>query len=968
MQNTKGRANRSRAAENSGRPPEYTGADTGAHNENARSSLFQALGLKKTAVPHSALTGSAAEITIPTVSALYQTTPKAAASNAAFIQPAADSFEARVRQRAEYAQERASTQRFGHKPPSAHNTPTAGGARQFFPDREPEKDSYAPPHRDHHEASTNHASKRGGRAPAGSEQEQSYYKPPKARSAREDRSEESVPPQNYRGSHAGRDSSEGHEDVNAGRHQQHRGQKTGHPGGFAAEQIEFAANKTRSRDPTHQRNDAAGERTAKPSSAEAAKPAAAAANDGNTDDAKPVPMLLQILAAAKAKRDQQRAAEAKPPSSGTLRVPSSGASVASNSNSTNSDGGRRPSAGSALAPGDTSDPAADHDHRSSGQKGSREPQGQKPRQQSESRPAKGTQRNGRTADMAHIAGVCSPPSQPAVSTRTETVAASTRVNDSAAPGAPVVSAQQEETGAFSAYRTSTLTTVDPQATGAPRSAGGITSAGRSANPVSFSAAHALLYRTSNPRHTPGRVQRDDDCASEASDDSLFREVSRYTTEAPLTPGDFAYSSSDVSSEAQASAADNQFTAHLTRAFSSAPTVPQDTTLSATFRTLEGPLAPSAAVGAASLGATPRIRQPFSPFDEAVVDTRTTVSLASLSSRSPTLSLPPGTFPSFDVGGSTKSAAGVAACDSVSDKSSLSGTAADTTQRAETSSAPGSTTAPGSGSDTKHAPSGDVGANRSNSSKATPLSLPIVSGPGLTVDTSLTPPPTPSRSLAPAAPVPSLPVSVPISDALPSPQPSPQAQAALPVDAHRERILQHVRQYPVTIINGMTGCGKSTRIPVMLLEDSRENGTPENRAEDSTEDRVRGGARDNDAYIMVSQPRRIAATALKNRLAQTLGDAVGLRLGKGRREEVSTYVVCGVVPGSLMLCSAVVSSPCLKRWCDGFIFVPLRSNVPSCTCAFSECIVFRVLIVGRRCHMIKSQFLWPVICCSCLFCP
>jgi hypothetical protein len=919
MQNTHGRASRSRAAENSGRPPEHTGADAGAHNENARSSLFQALGLKKTAVPHSALTGSATETTIPTVSALYQTTSTAAASNAAFMQPAADSFEARVRQRAEYAQERASAQRSSsHKSPSVHNTPTAGGATQFFPDREPEKDSYVPPHRDHHEASTSHASKRGGRAPVGSEQEQSYYKPPKARSAREVRSEESVPQQNYRVPRAGRDHFEDRDDVNAGRvvtladasaaglsisiapgagtagyYQQHRDQRNGN----VAEQKEIAPNKTRSRDPTHRRNDATGEGTAKPNFAEVTKPAAGAVNDGNTDDAKPVPMLLQILAAAKAKRDQQRAAEAKPPSSGILRVPSSGASVASNSNSTNSDGGRRPSAGSALAPGDTSDPAADQDHRSSGQKGAREPRGQKPRQQSDVRPAKAAQRNSRTADTAHISGEGLPPSQPAVSTRTEAAVAPARENDSAVSSAPIISTLQEQIGAPSVYKTSTLASIGTQATNALRSAGGIhagATPGRSANPASFSAAHALLYRSSNPRHTPGRGTRDDDCASEASDDSLFREVSRYTTEAPLTPGDFAYSSSDVSSEAQASAVDNQFTAHLTRAFSSAPTVPQDATLSATFRTLEGPLAPSAAAGAASLGATPRVRQPFSPFDEAVVDTRTTVSLASLSSRSPTLSLPPGIFPSFGAGGSTKSAAGVAACDSVSDKSSLSGTAVDAAQRAGTSPAFASATATNADSGLKHAAGGDVPADQTISSKATPLSLPIVSGPGLTVDTSLTPPPTPSRSLAPRAPVPSLPMSVPISDALPSPQPSPQAQAALPVDAHRERILQHVRQYPVTIINGMTGCGKSTRIPVMLLEDSRENGTPENSAQDSTEDRVGGGAKDNDAYIMVSQPRRIAATALKNRLAQTLGDAVGLRLGKGRREEVSsTCEVCWV---------------------------------------------------------------------------
>ena len=43
-------------------------------------------------------------------------------------------------------------------------------------------------------------------------------------------------------------------------------------------------------------------------------------------------------------------------------------------------------------------------------------------------------------------------------------------------------------------------------------------------------------------------------------------------------------------------------------------------------------------------------------------------------------------------------------------------------------------------------------------------------------------------------------------------------------------------------------------------------------------------------IMVSQPRRIAATALKNRLQESLGAKVGLRLGNG----VSTVRTCNVV--------------------------------------------------------------------------
>lgn len=47
---------------------------------------------------------------------------------------------------------------------------------------------------------------------------------------------------------------------------------------------------------------------------------------------------------------------------------------------------------------------------------------------------------------------------------------------------------------------------------------------------------------------------------------------------------------------------------------------------------------------------------------------------------------------------------------------------------------------------------------------------------------------------------------------------------------------------------------------------------------------------------VSQPRRIAASALMRRLRVTLGDKVGLRMGEGTRDEtkdtVITFVTCG----------------------------------------------------------------------------
>ena len=42
-------------------------------------------------------------------------------------------------------------------------------------------------------------------------------------------------------------------------------------------------------------------------------------------------------------------------------------------------------------------------------------------------------------------------------------------------------------------------------------------------------------------------------------------------------------------------------------------------------------------------------------------------------------------------------------------------------------------------------------------------------------------------------------------------------SALPIDAYRQEILTTIATHRVTIIQGETGCGKSTRVPVMLLE-------------------------------------------------------------------------------------------------------------------------------------------------------
>lgn len=102
---------------------------------------------------------------------------------------------------------------------------------------------------------------------------------------------------------------------------------------------------------------------------------------------------------------------------------------------------------------------------------------------------------------------------------------------------------------------------------------------------------------------------------------------------------------------------------------------------------------------------------------------------------------------------------------------------------------------------------------------------------------------------------------------------------LPIDAYREDILARVQRDRVVIIHGETGCGKSSRLPVMLLEEAERVGAP--------------------FRLMASQPRRIAASSLMNRLRQSIGDKVGMRMGHGVRDEADDTCLLFVTTGYLV---------------------------------------------------------------------
>jgi len=86
--------------------------------------------------------------------------------------------------------------------------------------------------------------------------------------------------------------------------------------------------------------------------------------------------------------------------------------------------------------------------------------------------------------------------------------------------------------------------------------------------------------------------------------------------------------------------------------------------------------------------------------------------------------------------------------------------------------------------------------------------------------------------------------------------APTYPAELPVAAARERILAAVREHPVIVVCGDTGSGKTTQLPKMALELGRGR----------------------EGRIGHTQPRRIAARTVADRIAAELGTPTGEAVG------------------------------------------------------------------------------------------
>lgn len=83
------------------------------------------------------------------------------------------------------------------------------------------------------------------------------------------------------------------------------------------------------------------------------------------------------------------------------------------------------------------------------------------------------------------------------------------------------------------------------------------------------------------------------------------------------------------------------------------------------------------------------------------------------------------------------------------------------------------------------------------------------------------------------------------------------RSRLPIAKQRDAILHMVEEYPVVVVVGQTGCGKTTQIPQYLFESGWASGARQ---------------------IAVTQPRRISAVSVASRVAAEAGCVLGDEVG------------------------------------------------------------------------------------------
>lgn len=142
---------------------------------------------------------------------------------------------------------------------------------------------------------------------------------------------------------------------------------------------------------------------------------------------------------------------------------------------------------------------------------------------------------------------------------------------------------------------------------------------------------------------------------------------------------------------------------------------------------------------------------------------------------------------------------------------------------------------------------------------------------------------------------------------------------LPMYVYRNEFLATVRRNPVTVTLAQTGAGKSTQCPQYLLEEALLDG------------------RASNTMILCTQPRRIAATSVAERVAEEMTGQIGAQVGyqirlESRRSKETKLLFCttGVVLRRLVddpllkgISHVIVDEVHERQWQVDILLVTLR---------------------------------------------
>ncbi|QDZ17545.1 P-loop nucleoside triphosphate helicase [Chloropicon primus] len=105
----------------------------------------------------------------------------------------------------------------------------------------------------------------------------------------------------------------------------------------------------------------------------------------------------------------------------------------------------------------------------------------------------------------------------------------------------------------------------------------------------------------------------------------------------------------------------------------------------------------------------------------------------------------------------------------------------------------------------------------------------------------------------------------------------RTREALPISARKREILDLVRNNQIVLLAGETGCGKTTQVPQIIAESCWEEGKP--------------------CRVVCTQPRRISAISVAERIASERGESIGQSVGYSIRLEKK-----GTPQSSIVLCT------------------------------------------------------------------